>query len=469
MTPLHGSWIDGRDSAVETMLAKAGLGVIGHAGGASPHFRFSPSVVCSAEARRTTIVADMRLDNRRELAKELGLAAGDRSMADAMLVVKAWERWGIACFQYLEGAFALALWDAPARRLILARDPTGHRPLYLRPMARGVIFGSDPLHLAAVHGQPVADLDRLAGFLALLPDYRERSFIAGVDRVLPGGCAIVDSRRVIRHHEWWQPPETDLRLSYGEAVEAVEAEFSRSVQAALETDGPVIATELSGGLDSTAVSAFAAERTAPARLVAITGDPTGPVDPPPPGLFIDEPKLAASSAGMLAIRHVRATAPPRPPLDALDDWLPFDRTPTLNPCNLPWVDAVYAVARDQGAAVLLTGAAGNGTISQVGERMVPELARSGRLAALAHEVRCLRRRGAKWKSLAALAFGDFVPEPLWTTLGGTTRKLNLAQHALMRPGNDYLAGAETQARSFGYDPGLADQRSARPRLRRAAL
>src|SRR5437667_8577895 len=77
------------------------------------------------------LVADLRLDNREDLADELGMpAAQSRTMCDAALLLAAFERWDEDCCGHLVGDYAFAMWDARSQRLVLARDVMGFRPLH---------------------------------------------------------------------------------------------------------------------------------------------------------------------------------------------------------------------------------------------------------------------------------------------------------------------------------------------------
>ena len=76
----------------------------------------------------TCLVADVRLDNRAELANCLGLSPS--AMADSALLLAAWKRWGEECIDHLSGAFSFALWNEAEQHLFLARDHTGERPLF---------------------------------------------------------------------------------------------------------------------------------------------------------------------------------------------------------------------------------------------------------------------------------------------------------------------------------------------------
>src|SRR5689334_19897333 len=80
---------------------------------------------------RFVLVADLRLDNREELIRGLGVGPEHaRTLCDAGVLLAAIERWGDSAIERLIGDYAIALWDRTERRLVLARDPLGQRPLH---------------------------------------------------------------------------------------------------------------------------------------------------------------------------------------------------------------------------------------------------------------------------------------------------------------------------------------------------
>src|SRR3569623_291509 len=133
---------------------------------------------------RWLMVADVRIDKREELVAALGTsAAAARTMADGALLLAAWERWEEGALDRLAGDFAFALWDREKRRLVLARDALGARPLYYHRGRNFIAFATMAKGLHALPEIPVApDEERVLEELALLP-------AAGARRRHPGGRA----------------------------------------------------------------------------------------------------------------------------------------------------------------------------------------------------------------------------------------------------------------------------------------
>src|ERR1700761_1690000 len=117
----------------------------------------------------TALVADVRLDNRDELASELGISSEQSVvMADSTLLLAAWQRWREECVEHLSGAFSFAVWNQQEQHLFLARDHTGERPLVYASTENCFAFASMPkgLHPLSFVGTEV-DEEYVARYLML--------------------------------------------------------------------------------------------------------------------------------------------------------------------------------------------------------------------------------------------------------------------------------------------------------------
>ncbi|WP_347717883.1 asparagine synthase-related protein [Sphingomonas sp.] len=429
------------------------------------------------------IVTDSRLSNHSELGPALGV---DSRRGDAQLLLGAWQRWGLGLFDHIEGSFAFALWDPTEGRLVLARDHLGDRPLHFRADSRGVAFASHPLPLASLDDRR-ADLERIVSYLAIEHESGPASFIASVSRVEPGQFVIIGPGEV-RARAWWTPSLDPLAWSRDDARLAVRAELDRAVRDAL--DGPVIAAQLSGGLDSSLVVESAArQRQTGQRLVAITAT-ADRRDPADTHRFVDEAAVAADTArGFTGVEHLVTISPAEPPIAALERLFPSTQRPLLNVCNLGWMEATYDAARSVGATTLLTGLSGNFTVSHEGSSRLAGLVAAGQFVRWWHEARAHRASGgARWSGIADMSLNWAIPRPLHRMLDrlrhgpresvplGFLRRghplvratLNRTRHTVedprFRPGDDAalvlrelrfvdlgLANAGVRAR-FGLDP-----------------
>jgi asparagine synthase (glutamine-hydrolysing) len=384
-----------------------------------PEDRFDRAPQCGGGGR-FALVADLRLDNRGELAVELGVDPSDAgTMCDATMLMRAWERWETALFDHLVGDYAFALWDDRDRRLFMARDPLGNRPLHYHRGDGFFAFASMPKGLHALPSVAYGpDEVRAAEFLALMPEYGPRSFFEGISRVEAGQLAVVDDGRV-RTSLHWQPERCAGKAgTAGDHAEGLRHHLDVAVAARLRGAGDRVGAHLSGGFDSSAVASTAARLMGErgGGVVALTAVPregySGAVRP---GRIGDESELAAATASLYPnMEHVLVRPDGRKILDDLDrDFFLFER-PLVNACNQRWWKRVNEEARGRGVRVMLPAVMGNYSISYAGWERFAELAATGRWLTLAWEGRAVVGNGQRsWKGVLADAFGPWLPAPLW--------------------------------------------------------
>src|SRR5688572_847274 len=199
---------------------------------------------------------DGRLDNRAELISHLRDCA-EHSSTDVDLVMAAYLRWGLDFLPHLIGDFALSLWDATTRTLILARDAFGTRPIYYHANPHGITWSSDLASLLEV-SQVALEVDReyIAGYLSGAPDL-ELTAYENIHSVRPGSALIIRDNR-IEKHEFWRP-HVDREIRYRSDSDYEEQFchlFRDAVRCRLQSEAPVWA-ELSGGLDSSSIVCMA--------------------------------------------------------------------------------------------------------------------------------------------------------------------------------------------------------------------
>ncbi|MCA1196654.1 hypothetical protein K9B35_01620 [Sphingomonas sp. R647] len=372
---------------------------------------------------RYRLVADVRLDERDDLARALGIAEPDaRDLSDAALVLAAFERWGSGCFDRLYGDFAVAIWDVQDRALLLARDPFGDRPIHYYRSGSLIAFASMPKGLHALDDVPYRpDADLLARSLDGIFPAREASCFQHVLKVPRGSCLRIDQQSV--REVWrWQAPHTRLKLTRPEDYHAaLREQLDRAVQARLR-GAETVATQCSSGLDSGAVTATAArlQGALGRRVVAFTAVPRPGFNASfVPGRIVDEGPLAATLAARYPnVEHVRIDTRGRTPLDGLARLFQDSELPAGNLANEPWANAIFDGVRDRGIGVLLIGQQGNMTISYNGQLGPASWLAGGAWRTFAREARAMARDGQPWRSIAALAIGPNMPPALWGWLAG---------------------------------------------------
>ncbi|MBP2327272.1 asparagine synthase (glutamine-hydrolyzing) [Kibdelosporangium banguiense] len=196
--------------------------------------------------------------NFKQLRTELKDRGHDfRTRSDTEVVLRSYLEWGADCARHLEGIFAFAVWDPRIRRLLLVRDRFGVKPLFYAPLPDGVLFGSEPKALLAHPAvRPVVDLDGLRELFSIAKQPGQAVF-RDMREVPPGHTLTVD-RDGITARRYWQleaRPHTD---SLDSTISTVRSLLEDIVLRELVADVP-LCTALSGGLDSSAVTALAAK------------------------------------------------------------------------------------------------------------------------------------------------------------------------------------------------------------------
>ncbi|HZQ88968.1 MAG TPA: asparagine synthase (glutamine-hydrolyzing) [Gaiellaceae bacterium] len=211
------------------------------------------------------------LYNFAELRRDLAARGHQvRGRGDTPVIPHLYEEFGPSFVERLEGMFAIALWDVAERRLVLARDRLGKKPLVWTRLDDGTIaFASEVKALLVAPGvRREPDVAALDAYLALQYVPGERTGFRGIHRVPPASLMVVDVHGARVERYWSATPHTD-HLEDDEWLERVREEVSAAVRARLASDVPLGAL-LSGGIDSSIVVALMASATAhPVRTFTV--------------------------------------------------------------------------------------------------------------------------------------------------------------------------------------------------------
>lgn len=319
------------------------LSIIDLAGGHQPFV--------SADGR-IALVQNGEIFNHVELRAELQ-AQGvrfDTDHSDTEVLLRLYEREGMAFLPRLNGMFAIAVYDArdPARPVLhLARDRIGVKPLFVRDDGTRLVFGSEiKAVLAATPGRPTMDLAALQHYLAYNYVPPPFTLFAGIRHVAPG-CVLSVDRDGSRERRWWSlGAQREQAQDFGAWSEAFLATLDDAVRLRMRADVPFGAF-LSGGVDSSSVVALMARhQREPVRSFCI-----GFPDP-----RFDESPFARDAAARFGSAHRERIVQP----DMLDTW-----EHALWHCDQPHGDASFMptleVARLAAAEVkvVLTGDGGD--------------------------------------------------------------------------------------------------------------
>ncbi len=229
-------------------LAHARLSIIDLASGQQP---------MADVDERLWLVFNGEIFNYVELRDELiALGRRFRTRSDTEVIIQAWAQWGEAALDRFNGQWAFALWDPRARRLVLARDRVGVRPLYYAEHDGTVVFGSEVKVVFAgapelPRGWDPVGLDQSFTFWTVVAP---RTVFAGVRELEPGHVRVYQGGTV-HDHAWWTPRyDGDFTGSLAEASEAVSAALEQATRLRMLRADVDVGSYLSGGLDSSLIA-----------------------------------------------------------------------------------------------------------------------------------------------------------------------------------------------------------------------
>ncbi len=202
------------------------------------------------------ITWDGRLDNRAELIRCLREVLAI-SATDVSIVAAAYEEWGTNCFARLVGDWALSIWDANSRSLLLAKDPIGTRHLYYSIDSNQVTWSTilDPLVLFAGKSFALCE-EYIAGWFSFFPATHLTPYV-GIHSVPPSCSVVIRNGKQTVTKYWDFDSAKKIRYSTdAEYEEGFRAVFGEAVRRRLRSDSPILA-ELSGGMDSSSIVCMA--------------------------------------------------------------------------------------------------------------------------------------------------------------------------------------------------------------------
>jgi len=230
-------------------LANARLSIIDIEGGHQP---------ISNEDGSVHVTYNGEIYNYRELRAELQrLGHRFKTQSDTEVIVHGYEQWGDNCVAKLNGMFAIALWDSAKRKLFLARDRMGIKPLYYAVDGESLFFGSE---MKAILQAPIPRaVDRRALYTILNLSYipGERTLIERIRKLRPSSYLVFEngSNRV---ETYWTIPPLNSMQSEAQVLDKLEAILQESIAAQMVADVPV-GCFLSGGLDTSVLVAYASK------------------------------------------------------------------------------------------------------------------------------------------------------------------------------------------------------------------
>jgi asparagine synthase (glutamine-hydrolysing) len=238
-------------------LAAVRLKILDLAGGDQP---------IRADGGDCVIVFNGEIYNYRELRGELESHGHKfRTDCDTEVVLHAWMEWDLGFLTRLRGMFALALWRESEKRLVLARDRMGIKPLYIHRRGQDIIFGSE---LKALFAHPAVERqmnrDALDYYLALNYVPFPHTLVNGIEKLEPGGWLEWRDGEVRKGSFWRLYLEPRANLTIEAAKEELDHLLETAVRDHMISDVP-LGVWLSGGLDSSTITHYAA-KASPKKL-----------------------------------------------------------------------------------------------------------------------------------------------------------------------------------------------------------
>ncbi len=210
--------------------------------------------------QKTIIVYNGEVYNFKELRTELEhIGRKFESQSDTEVVLQSYARWGVDCANRFNGMFALAIWDSPNQKMVLARDRYGIKPLYYHLDDRRLIFGSEVKAILAA-GFPVSvNLNALSEYFTFQNLFTDQTLFDGIKLLPPGTILEIDCRGetlVPTFTKYWQYSRKETYLAESDAANQLNDLFVQAVGRQLVSDVP-IGSYLSGGMDTGSISAVA--------------------------------------------------------------------------------------------------------------------------------------------------------------------------------------------------------------------
>ena len=219
------------------------------------------------------IVFNGEIYNHATLRKDLEAKGHQyRTNSDTETIVHAYEEYGHNCVKHLRGMFAFAIWDAGRKKLFIARDRLGIKPLYYRRTPDHLVWGSEiKVVLAGSGGNTEFDRTTLPEYLAFGYLSGANTFYHGIQKLLPGHWMEVDSTGQIKIEQYWDLSVEQNRQARSESdyIATYRSMLEEAVSSHLMSDVP-LGVFLSGGLDSSAVAALMTKiRRAPVETFSV--------------------------------------------------------------------------------------------------------------------------------------------------------------------------------------------------------
>ena len=317
-----------------------------------------------------TITAYCRIDNRLELFRLLDLHVGfQKETPDSYVILKAYQKWGENCVNYLKGDWSFAIWDVIEKKLFISTDCNATSPIYYYKSDDFFVFSSSIHGILGLEEIVKVPNDKfLAGVLVRHKLEGNQTAYANIFSVLPATILLFQNNH-LAEKKYWSPRNISLLYlkSVDDYLENFLELYSNSIKNRLRSYGKV-GSMLSGGLDSGSVSAMAARelKAENKTLLTYTSIPKYDVR----GVYNSETRFADESdyaksiaqfSGNIDLNFVKGDSFSM--LESVEKSLDIFGVPIHNIANVTWILDLLEKAQKDGVKTLFTGQGGNITIS----------------------------------------------------------------------------------------------------------
>jgi asparagine synthase (glutamine-hydrolysing) len=402
----------------------------------------------TTEDGRFVVVYNGEIYNYQELRRDLeARGARFRTHSDTEVILHLHALIGDSGIARLNGIFAYALWDRTQRRLLIARDRAGIKPVYFAETPRGIAFGSEikALFRSGIV-TPSLNSQHIAEYLLYRQVAGDENLFAGIKVVPPGHTLEIREGRVTALTRYWSAEEspTAFKGSFDDAVDALDVALNSAVKRQLMADVP-LGTFCSGGIDSSLTSAIAARHSGRKINTFSVGFHEA---------AYDESAYAREAAKACGSNHHELRIDEREYAELLPKLIWHHDLP-LNYANSVHIYAVSKLAREH-VTVVLTGEGADELFGGYPRYYIP------RLLALVKRVPALLRSPAfallakapdsRLRKLAHFARQDEHDALLYNCTGTDPAQVRRTLGAAAMPSFEYREAILRNAKAAGLDP-----------------
>jgi asparagine synthase (glutamine-hydrolysing) len=217
--------------------------------------RFNPHKQTCIEKGSFIICSDCRIDNKEELKKSLSI--NNLNPNDDELILSAYKTWGDKCTEFLLGDFAFTIWDKKNKKLFCGRDHFGLKPFFFYHKDDTFIVSSE---ISAILSQTdlkfTIDKQYIANTISIVKSEKDRTQFNEIKKIPPAHILTFQNHTIKIEEYWKLEPQELLNLPNDEIIKRFKDLIIESIRFRIQ-EGDVVGSELSGGLDSSTISAFA--------------------------------------------------------------------------------------------------------------------------------------------------------------------------------------------------------------------